>query len=182
MKVAIVKPGKLAKVVAKDLGDTADVDLFVLPTTFDGPVTTVYEVTNTATGSSPFGDVVRMCTRFSAADAGPCVFGFAIPSYASAGQEESSAWRLARVATREPPRLPAQSRAFPDGGYFVLRSGTTATDALQLAFDAGPFGLPIDPHHGHADALSFDLYALGRVWLVDSGVYSTHAPWPWRRC
>jgi hypothetical protein len=74
VKVAIVKPGKLAKVVAKDLGDTQDVDLFALPTTFDGPVTTVYEVTNTAPGGSPFGDVVRMCTRFSAADGSTVIF------------------------------------------------------------------------------------------------------------
>lgn len=119
--------------------------------------------------------------RFSAANAGPRVFGFAVPEYVSARQEEATAWRLARLATREPPRIPARSRAFPDGGYYVLRSGTTAADTLQLAFDAGPFGLPIDPHHGHADALSFDLYARGRAWIVDSGVYSTHAPWPWRR-
>jgi hypothetical protein len=69
VKVAIVKPGKVAKVVAKGLGDGPAVDLFALPVVFDGPVTTAYEVTNTAPGSSPpSGDVTRMCTRFDVAD------------------------------------------------------------------------------------------------------------------
>jgi hypothetical protein len=74
VKVAIVKPGKVAKLVAKGLGDGPDVDLFVLPGDFDGPVTTVYEVTNTAPGSTPpAGDIVRMCSRFDVADGGTVV-------------------------------------------------------------------------------------------------------------
>jgi uncharacterized heparinase superfamily protein len=51
---------------------------------------------------------------------------------------------------------------------------------MYMAIDCGPFGLASDPHHGHADALSFELFAFGRPWLVDSGVFSTHAEWPWR--
>ena len=72
------------------------------------------------------------------------------------------------------------SRAFPQGGYFVMRSGT-ADDALYLNFDCGAFGYERDSTHGHADALSFELYAHGTTWCLDSGVYSTHLGWDWRK-
>lgn len=135
-------------------------------------------------GSLPlFGDSSESdaYARFSAANGGPRVFGFPVPAFADRGLDEASTWRLARVAGFDPPPVPATSRVFPDGGFYLLRDGKDAASAMQMLVDAGQFGLPIDPHHGHADALSFDLYALGRPWLVDSGVYSTHAAWPWRR-
>lgn len=63
-----------------------------------------------------------------------------------------------------------KSLAFPEGGYFIMRHGQTS-EALYLVFDAGPFGYGPAPGHGHADALSFELYAYGQTFLVDSGFY-----------
>jgi hypothetical protein len=68
--------------------------------------------------------------------------------------------------------------SFPDGGYFIQRSGW-GTDARFLIFDAGA---PGDGGHGHYDALSVEIYAHGRPLVVDPGrhTYSEHGE-NWRR-
>jgi hypothetical protein len=71
------------------------------------------------------------------------------------------------------------SRAFPQGGYWVLRSGE-GDDALHLVFDCGPFGDPVVPGHGHADALSIDVQVGRHHALVDPGMYSAHLGEKWR--
>ena len=72
-----------------------------------------------------------------------------------------------------------ESRAFPQGGYYVLESSGGA-DPLHLVFDCGPFGDPIVPGHGHADALSIDLAVGESHVLVDPGMYSAHLGERWR--
>jgi uncharacterized heparinase superfamily protein len=68
------------------------------------------------------------------------------------------------------------SQSFPAGGYCVLRQADR-----YLVFDCGPVGYPPAPGHGHADALSFEVFADGHTWLVDPGVYSYHLGAQWRR-
>jgi hypothetical protein len=58
--------------------------------------------------------------------------------------------------------------SFPDGGYFVQRSGWDE-DARFLVFDCGPLG---DGGHGHYDALSFEAAAHGRPLVVDPGRFT----------
>src|SRR5262249_61050200 len=58
--------------------------------------------------------------------------------------------------------------SFPDGGYFVQRSGWDA-DALYLVFDCGPLG---DGGHGHYDALAIEAAGHGRALLVDPGRFT----------
>jgi hypothetical protein len=62
------------------------------------------------------------------------------------------------------------SKAFPDGGYFVMRDGWTP-QANYMFFDCGPHGA-LNCGHAHADALSFDLAVNGRTTLVDPGTYT----------
>jgi hypothetical protein len=63
-------------------------------------------------------------------------------------------------------RAPALRHAsFPDGGYFVQRSGWSPT-ARFLIFDCGPLG---DGGHGHYDALSVEAHGGGRPLVVDPG-------------
>ena len=90
------------------------------------------------------------------------------------------------VATRgrdgHPPTATAAS--FPDGGYFVQRSGwgagaTAFGDERYLIFDCGPVG---DGGHGHYDALSVEIAANGAPIVVDPGRFTyAVAPPHWRR-
>ncbi|HEX8423222.1 MAG TPA: alginate lyase family protein, partial [Pyrinomonadaceae bacterium] len=62
----------------------------------------------------------------------------------------------------------AASRAFPDGGYYVMRDGWTP-DSNYLLLDCGPHGA-LNGAHAHADALAIlGCAARGRSTLVDSG-------------
>jgi len=69
---------------------------------------------------------------------------------------------------QQPPAEPARpsSVAFPDGGYYVMRGPDTHT-----FLDAGEIGFEGDAGHGHNDTLSFELYAPGGTFIVDSGSY-----------
>ena len=64
--------------------------------------------------------------------------------------------------------------SFPDGGYFIQRSGWDA-GARFLIFDCGPLG---DGGHGHYDLLSFEACAGARTLIVDPGrfTYSEEPP------
>jgi hypothetical protein len=71
------------------------------------------------------------------------------------------------------------SRAFPDGGYYVMRDGWTR-ESNCLLIDCGPHG-SLNGAHAHADALSLVAAAArGRTVLVDSGTY-TYTGSPARR-
>lgn len=65
-------------------------------------------------------------------------------------------------------RPPAEgSRAFPEGGYYLMRDGWTRESNYML-LDCGPHGA-MNGGHAHADALSFTLAARGRTLVVDAG-------------
>ncbi|HZF66965.1 MAG TPA: alginate lyase family protein [Gemmatirosa sp.] len=64
---------------------------------------------------------------------------------------------------------PRRSRAHPDGGLWVLASGT-AERTLHAVLDAGPHGV-FNGGHAHADALTLVTAAGGRPLLVDAGTY-----------
>lgn len=67
------------------------------------------------------------------------------------------------------------SRTFEQGGYTFLRSGS-----IFAAFDHAPLGFGSIAAHGHADALSFQLFIDGRQVLADSGTYIYHIDLPAR--
>ena len=72
-------------------------------------------------------------------------------------------------------RPPSQRYAsFPDGGYYVQRSGwgdgdDSFRDERFLIFDCGPLG---DGGHGHYDLLSVEIAANGRPLIIDPGRYT----------
>lgn len=77
------------------------------------------------------------------------------------------------------PRPPGhESAGYPHGGYYVMRGGWKDSDA-HLVFDCGPMGRG-SAGHGHADALSFCLYASGYRFFVDSGTFSYNLDYQWR--
>lgn len=77
---------------------------------------------------------------------------------------------LDRFDAIQPTQPSETSKAFDDGGYFVMRDGW-ARDSNYLLFDCGPHG-SLSYGHAHADALSFDLAANGCTTLVDPGTYT----------
>src|SRR5437867_556279 len=70
--------------------------------------------------------------------------------------------------------LPAcRSKGFPEGGYYILRSGwgnglEPFEDERYLVFDCGPLGRG---NHGHLALLRFELSAYGPSLVVDPGRY-----------
>jgi len=89
------------------------------------------------------------------------------------------------VATAGAAGVPPDSRyaAFPEGGYYIQRSGwgdreRAFADERYLIFDCGPLG---DGGHGHYDALNVEIAADGRPLIMDPGRFSYNDDPPhWR--
>jgi len=62
------------------------------------------------------------------------------------------------------------SRAFPDGGYFVMREHWRPDGDYALV-RCGPHGA-LTGAHAHADALALELTVMGRPFLVDPGTFT----------
>jgi uncharacterized heparinase superfamily protein len=67
-----------------------------------------------------------------------------------------------------------RSKAFPAGGYYIMRSGwgdkaESYQDERYLIFDCGDLGAG---NHGHLDLLSFEMAAYGQSLIVDPGRYT----------
>lgn len=88
---------------------------------------------------------------------------------AAAGDAVETAVWLCGPGVLEQPRTPVEptSRAFPAGGFYILR----APD-VSMVVDVGDVGMRGIGGHGHNDVLSFDLWAAGAPLLVDSGTYT----------
>jgi len=77
---------------------------------------------------------------------------------------------LARYDQIEASAPVETSRAFAEGGYFVMRDGWSEKSTYVLV-DCGPHG-SLSCGHAHADALAFEYAAEGRTWLVDPGTFT----------
>ncbi|HEX8163309.1 MAG TPA: alginate lyase family protein [Pyrinomonadaceae bacterium] len=88
---------------------------------------------------------------------------------------EETVWLLGAAGARafdalEPAPPAGDARAFPSGGYYVMRDGWQPSSNYFL-IDCGPHGA-LSNGHAHADALAFELAAHGRTLLVDPGTYT----------
>lgn len=70
-----------------------------------------------------------------------------------------------------PVHKEALSRTFASGGYSFLRSND---GKVVVGIDHAPLGFGSIAAHGHADALSFQLYVDGKCILGDPGTYIYH--------
>jgi hypothetical protein len=88
-----------------------------------------------------------------------------------AGSRSEIFWLLGPEATAGlaaagvPPR-PPRSRAFPEGGYYILRN-----ERDHVFIDCGPVGLAGRGGHGHNDCLSFEAVLDGIHLVSDCGAY-----------
>jgi hypothetical protein len=62
------------------------------------------------------------------------------------------------------------TRAYSEGGYFVMRDGWSDQSSYAIV-DCGPHGSS-SCAHAHADALALEYAAEGRTWLVDPGTFT----------
>ncbi|HKP47801.1 MAG TPA: heparinase II/III family protein, partial [Pyrinomonadaceae bacterium] len=88
---------------------------------------------------------------------------------------EETLWLLGPNATTDFTSIvatePAETcKAFPAGGYFVMKDGWNA-EANYLLFDCGPHGTD-NCGHAHADALAVEIGAGGQSLIVDSGTFT----------
>jgi uncharacterized heparinase superfamily protein len=92
---------------------------------------------------------------------------------------EETFWLMKQPFSETDQFIPT-SADFPHGGYYIMRSSGKKTEPY-LVFDCGPFGHKPVPSHGHADALSFELFAYGETLITDCGAFRYHAPAQWRK-
>ncbi|MEO8406162.1 MAG: alginate lyase family protein, partial [Chitinophagaceae bacterium] len=82
-------------------------------------------------------------------------------------------------------KLPADTKEagsvfYKEEGHFIIRKKTDDKE-IYCHFDAAPLGYLSIAAHGHADALSFLLYADGCPFLVDPGTFAYHTHSDWRK-
>lgn len=108
--------------------------------------------------------------------------------YKALNFDEKSFWLLGQEGKRKFDNLPVknesitsffESRAFPAGGYYILRSGQDKNEVV-MAFDCGALGYLSIAAHGHSDALSFTLNVGGNPVFIDPGTYAYHSDREWR--
>jgi hypothetical protein len=106
---------------------------------------------------------------------GAAMFGRADFKIAAGALAEETRWlcgaqgesRFNEVSARAPS---ANSKAFPVGGYFIMRSGWSNVENY-LSFDCGPHGV-MNCGHAHSDALSIEVASNGETMIVDPGTCS----------
>ncbi len=94
---------------------------------------------------------------------------------------ETLRWLFAReelaAAAKKPLREISGSVTYPDGGVTVMRSDD---GQVVLGMDHGPLGFGSIAAHGHADALSVQLYVDGKCLIGDPGTCIYHCDLPIR--
>lgn len=88
---------------------------------------------------------------------------------------EETLWLLGAEGLKEFENTISQrpsdtSRAFPHGGFYLMRD-SWRSDANYLLFDCGPHGT-LNSGHAHADALAIQFAANGVTVLEDAGTYT----------
>jgi hypothetical protein len=111
---------------------------------------------------------------------GVALFGRGDFKRAAGRFHEESFWLLGpdAAAAFDGVNVPAsavQSKAFPDGGFYVLRTGRA-----HVVVDCGEVGMQGRGGHGHNDILSFELWLDGTNYVTDCGAYLYTASRDWR--
>jgi hypothetical protein len=115
------------------------------------------------------------CDWRSTLSHGAAIFGRGDFKFVGGALSDETLWLLgaaskARFSATSGVSPALLSRAFHDGGYYVMRDGWTR-ESSYLLVDCGPHGT-MNCGHAHADALSIELVARGTPMLVDPGTFT----------
>lgn len=122
-------------------------------------------------GGQPIGDHRYLVPIVGAA------FGAAHLAGQGCGADAEVFWLLGGDAARKAGagRASASSRAFPDGGVYIMRG-----DGDHVFVDCGPVGMAGRGGHGHNDCLSFEARLDGTTLITDCGAFVYSASVEWR--
>ena len=112
--------------------------------------------------------------------AGAVLFGRGDFKRAAGHFRDEAFWLLGPEAARsfdaiELATTPLESKAFHDGGYYVLRS-----DRAHVIVDCGEVGMHGRGGHGHSDITSIEVWLDGMNLVTDCGAYLYTASREWR--
>ena len=112
--------------------------------------------------------------------AGAAIFGRSDFKAGAGSFHDEAFWLLGpdglqRFAAAPVDPATPRSKAFSDGGVFVLRSR-----AAHVVIDCAEVGMRGRGGHGHNDILSFELWMNGANWVTDCGAYLYTASREWR--
>lgn len=117
----------------------------------------------------PFGNQTINDHRYVVAVAGRFLDGGDASPAATAATASELFWTFGEISEALSADLQAAnetSRAFPDGGVFIMRN-----EVDHIFIDCGPLGLAGRGGHGHNDLLSFEAVLNGQRLISDSGSY-----------
>lgn len=94
--------------------------------------------------------------------------GQVLPFQPRAADDHAYLLKIGAEVLNDPElKLPERrSKAFPDAGIYIMREGD-----CYLCFNASGVGINGRGSHGHNDALSIEISARGRAFIVDPGTY-----------
>lgn len=125
-------------------------------------------------GDEPPGDLRP------AISTGAVMFGRGDFKYSASKLSEEAIWLTGLEAAEKWVNLPGKKtgngfQCFPDGGYYIVRSGWDPQDNYIL-YKNGPHS----PYHAHADQLHVEFYSFGKDLLMDPGTFVYNGSPRWR--
>ncbi len=99
--------------------------------------------------------------------------------------DDKTCWLMGNVVAKFPDKMTKAAtltprRFFNEGGYYLLGTDFDTENEIRCVVDCGPLGYLSIAAHGHADALSLNLFAFGKEFLIDPGTYAYHTKKVWR--
>ena len=89
--------------------------------------------------------------------------------YSSNNNNQTSFWcfeNIPKIKIKEKPLINLKSKAYKDGGYYILRNYK-----IYIIIKCGPNGMNGNGGHTHNDQLSFELNVSGKDFIIDPGTY-----------
>jgi len=128
---------------------------------------------------------VNFCPYRSLLTTGARLFNRSDFFHKAKAMDDKTCWLMGNVVVQFPGKMTKAAtfttrRLFNEGGYYLLGTDFDTENEIRCVVDCGPLGYLSIAAHGHADALSLNLFAFGKEFLIDPGTYAYHTKKVWR--